>query len=147
METRRKQDFPVRKEAAPDVSSGVSPDILPSEYVERLRSNLSRLQTMLNRPLEKPADSTAVIDSVYALLHNTRGQAQDVGHDLVTRICSLACGILQRNKTPDGNVLRAVKAHIQALDIIFAHDLPRDGGALGQQLVTRLEDLAAVARG
>lgn len=139
MEVRREQDFPV--------CSKTSQDELPSEYVERLRNDLSRLQKMLERPLENPADRTSTVDGVYALLHNARGQAQDVGHELVTRICSLACGILQRNKAPDDNVLRAVKAHVQALDIIISHDLPRDGGALGQQMVTRLEDLAAVARG
>lgn len=139
MEVRREQDFPIRSETAQDV--------LPPEYVERLRNDLAQVQTMLNRPLETPIDRVSTIDSIYALLHNTRGQAQDVGHDLVTQICSLACGILQRNKAPDDTILRAVKAHIQALEIIVSHDLPRDGGALGQQMMTRLEDLAAVARG
>lgn len=129
------------------VPSETSPDTFSPEYVERLRNDLARLQKMLNRPFESPADRASTVDGVYALLHNARGQAQDVGHDLVIRICSLACGILQRNKAPDDNILRAVKAHIQALDIIVAHDLPRDGGPLGQQMVTRLEDLAAVARG
>lgn len=134
-------------ERAFSVSCENSPDAFSPEYVERLRNDLVRLQKMLDRPLESPAKRASTIDGVYALLHNARGQAQDVGHELVTRICSLACGILQRNKAPDDNILRAVKAHIQALDIIVAHDLPRDGGALGQQMVTHLEDLAAVARG
>jgi hypothetical protein len=137
--------------ASPDLEPLATPAIpraeLPGDYVERLRSDLARMRETLDRLLNTPIDRAPQIDRLYALLHNIRGPAQSANHEIVTRICTLACGILQRHREPDDSILRAVKAHVEALDIIVAHDLPKDGGALSQQMVTQLESLAAAARG
>ncbi len=139
--------------AAPHRESSSAPEtveaVLPEAYAERLRNDLVQMRETLDRLLEGPVDRGAQIDCLYALMHNIRGPARRAGHDIVTRICALACGILQRHRAPDDRILRAVKAHIAALDIIVAHDLSDagDGGALGQQMVTQLEGLAAAARG
>jgi hypothetical protein len=118
-----------------------------SGYLERLQGDLKTLQAMIGSILASPSPRLVEIDHVYALLHNTKGQAQSFGYGLVTQICALACGILQRNRHPDENILRAVKAHIDALDIVVSHNLAGDGGALGQQMVSTLEGLAVAAGG
>jgi hypothetical protein len=122
---------------------------LPEAYAERLRNDIAQMRETIDRLLAEPVDRGVRIDCLYALLHNIRGPAQRAGHDIVTRICALACGILQRHRAPDERILRAVKAHIAALDIIVAHDLSNggDGDTLGQQMVSQLEGLAAAARG
>jgi hypothetical protein len=120
---------------------------LPKEYVERLKKDIIRMRETLDRLPDAPIDRRAQLDCLYALIQNVRGPARSAGHEIVTRICALACGILQRHREPDDSILRAVKAHIEVLDIIVAHDLPDDGGSLSQQMVTQLESLAAAARG
>jgi hypothetical protein len=137
--------------ASPEPDKSCAPEAAnaePSaEYVERLKKDLTRMREMLDRLPDEPIDRRNQIDGLYALIHNVRGPAQRAGHEIATRICTLACGILQRHREPDDHILRAVRAHIEALGIIVAHDLPDDGDSLSQQMVTQLESLAAAARG
>jgi hypothetical protein len=111
-------------------------------YIQQFRKDLSVLQEKVDRTLSDGALSSPEIDGIYALLHNTKNTAEDVGYGLVTQICSLACGILQRSGNPDESCLRAVKVHIDALAIIAEYDLEGDGGSLGHEMVSQLEGLA-----
>ncbi len=112
------------------------------EYITQLQDRLNELQDSVENTLRSGFKSSAEIDGLYALLHNTKNTAAAEGYGLVTQVCSLACGILQRSPNVDESVLKAVKAHIDALVIIAAHDLDGDGGALGQEMVCELEGLA-----
>jgi hypothetical protein len=111
-------------------------------YIKQLRKDLCELQERVGKTLADEIPDSAEIDGIYALLHNTKNTAEDVGYGLVTQICSLACGILQRSRDADEPCLRAVKAHIDALAIIAEHDLEGDGGTLGHEMVCQLEGLA-----
>lgn len=113
-------------------------------YFNRLRSDIVALQSAIAEVLAETDGKQMAADRVYALLHNTKGQARGFGYGLVTQICGLACTILQQHRSPDQNVFRAVHAHIQALSIVIEHNLGGDGGELGQKMVGRLEALAAV---
>jgi hypothetical protein len=117
--------------------------MLDSEiYIKQLREDLRGLQEHVDKMLADGISDSTETDGLYALLHNTKNTAEDVGYGLVTQICSLACGILQRSKDADESCLRAVKAHIDALVIIAEHDLEGDGGPLGHEMVCQLEGLA-----
>lgn len=119
--------------------------MLDSEiYIKQLREDLCSLQERVDKTLADKVADPIDIDGIYALLHNTKNTAEDVGYGLVTQICSLACGILQRSQQADVACLRAVKAHIDALTIIAEHDLEGDGGSLGHEMVCQLEGLAKV---
>jgi hypothetical protein len=81
------------------------------------------------------------VDRIYALLHNTKVQGETAQSSLVSNICSLACGILQRSRAPDSGTLRVVKAHVDALAIVVEHQVSGDGGELGQRMVEQLRGL------
>jgi hypothetical protein len=72
-------------------------------------------------------------------------QGEEHNFYLVSNICSLACGILQRTRSPDDGTWRAVKAHVDALTIIVEYDVSGDGGSLGQRMVEELRGLAKAA--
>ena len=112
------------------------------DYIYRLRSDIKSLQTAIDIAVDAaPADQGA-IDKIYALLHNTKTQGEVFQSGLVTSICALACGILQRSRSPNDGTWRAIKAHVDALAIVVEHDLAGDGGPLGQRLVDELKGLA-----
>jgi hypothetical protein len=117
--------------------------MLDSEtYIKQLHEDLRGLQERVDKALVDEVPDSTEIDAIYALLHNTKNTAEDVGYGLVTQICSLACGILQRSQDADVSCMRAVKAHIDALTIIAEHDVEGDGGSLGHEMVCELEGLA-----
>ena len=113
-----------------------------SQLPDALRKDLQLLQTAINSVVESPRVEQAAIDRVYALLHNSKVQGEEFHFSLVSNICSLACGILQRTRAPDEETWRAVKAHIDALSIIVDHNVSGDGGELGQRMVDELRGLA-----
>ena len=113
-----------------------------SQLLDRLRKDLQLLQTAIDSVVGSPTVEQATIDRVYALLHNSKVQGEELHSNLVSNICSLACGILQRTRTPDDGTWRAVKVHIDALAIVVDYDVSGDGGALGQRMVEELRGLA-----
>lgn len=111
-------------------------------YTSRLRTDLASLQTAIDAALGTVKVEQKTVDRIYALLHNTKAQGEVASSSLVTNICALACGILQRTKEPDDGTLRVVKAHVDALAIVVEHDVTGDGGSLGQRMVEQLRGLA-----
>ena len=114
-------------------------------YLNRIRDDLVDVRTAIDTALSSPDLRDTAVDRLFALLHNMKGQGATYGYQLVSQICALTCGVLQRKPRPDDAGLRVVKAHVDALSIVIEHDLAGDGGPLGIQLVERLQGLAAVA--
>ena len=113
-----------------------------SQLPEKLRNDLQSLRVAIESAVDEPTTEQAVIDRIYALLHNSKVQGEELGFHLVSNICSLACGILHRARTPDEAAWRAVKAHIEALAIVVDHNVAGDGGTLGKRMVEELKGLA-----
>lgn len=113
-----------------------------SHFPEGLRRDLDSLQTTIGLVVGAPKVEQVTIDRIYALLHNSKVQGETLDTNLVSSICSLACGILQRTRTPNDSTWRAVKAHVDALAIIADYEVSGDGGALGQRMVEELKGLA-----
>lgn len=116
-----------------------------SNLPDQLRSDLLSLRKAVDSAVAAPTVEQAMIDRVYALLHNSKVQGEEHNFSLVSNICSFACGILQRTRSPDDGTWRAVKAHVDALSIIVEHDVSGDGGPLGQRMVEELRGLAKAA--
>ena len=113
-----------------------------SQLPETLRKDLQSLQASINAVVEASTVDQASIDRIYALLHNSKVQGEELNFSLVSNICALACGILQRTRAPDPETWRAVKAHIDALTIIVDYNVAGDGGPLGQRMIEELRGLA-----
>ena len=113
-----------------------------SQLPDRLRLDLQSLQNAMDAAVASPTVEQAAVDRIYALLHNSKVQGEELQFHLVSNICSMACGILNRTRLPDDGTLRAVKAHIDALAIVIEHNVAGDGGSLGQRMVEELKGLA-----
>ena len=107
----------------------------------RLCVNLESMQKAIDAAIEATRIDQATLDRVYALLYNTKVQGENASSSLVSSICSMACGILQRTRSADEGTLRVIKAHVDALAIIVEHDVAGDGGPLGQRMVAELRGL------
>jgi hypothetical protein len=116
-----------------------------SQLPEPLRNDLRSLQKAIDSVVNAPKVEQALIDRIYALLHNSKVQGEELNFHLVSNICSLACGILRRTRAPDDGTWRAVKAHIDALTIVVDYNVSGDGGALGQRMVSELRSFAKAA--
>lgn len=112
------------------------------DYPERLRADLKMLQASIEAAVASGPVERADADRIYGLLYNTRVQGEVACAGLVSGICAQACGILKRNRCPDRETWRVVKAHIDALAIVIEHNVAGDGGPLEQRMVAELKGLA-----
>lgn len=118
-----------------------------SQLPDPLRKDLQSLKSAIDLIVESPSVEQAAIDRIYGLLHNSKVKGEALHFNLVSNICSLACGILQRTRAPEEGTWRAVKAHVDALNIVVDYNLSGDGGALGQKMVEELRGLAKAVGG
>lgn len=118
-----------------------------SQLPDRLRKDLQSLQGAIEAVIDAASVEQTRIDRIYALLHNSKVQGEDLDYHLVSNICSMACGILSRTRAPDAGTWRAVKAHVDAVVIVVDYNLSGDGGPLGQRMVEELRGLAKAVGG
>lgn len=116
------------------------------ESLTGLRRDLPRLRHELGAAAPAGPQRADTVSWARNWLYRTGSVADGAGHLLAARICGLASAILHAHPDPDDGVLRAVGAHLEALELVLAHGLPPRGGTLGRELMTHLEGLAAVAR-
>ena len=64
-----------------------------SQLPDALRKDLQSLQTAINSVVDAQRVEQAAIDRIYALLHNSKVQGEELGFNLVSNICALVDGI------------------------------------------------------
>lgn len=96
------------------------------------------------------ASTWALVDRI---LHNIKGQAGSFGYNLITSVAAL--GQLLTRALPDDinlihnhhdEVLRCVKALVEAMRLILQNDIRGDGGAVGERLLAKLRDYVGQVR-
>lgn len=78
------------------------------------------------------------MDDLYTSAHDLKGMGGNFGYPIVTDITSLLCKYIGEHPEPD---LRVVALYVNALRMVFDHNLDGDGGAEGRLLVERLNKL------
>jgi len=115
------------------------------DYLARLRGDLVEVKAAIDIALSPDGPRDAAVDRLFSLVHNMKGQGTTFGYPLVSQIGALTCSILQQSRSADDDLLRIVKAHIDALSIVIEHNLAGEGGPLGARLVEGLQGLNAAA--
>lgn len=114
-----------------------------------LGRDLPRLRQELGSAASGGRHRAVTVSWARSWLYRAGSVADGAGHLFAARICGLASAILHAHPDPDDGVLRAVNAHLEALELVLTHGLAAEGEGrtLGAELMSHLEGLAAVARG
>lgn len=118
------------------------PDGLESEALARAEAALDRLSrdyprwlradlTAARACLTPPADP----DRLYTIVHDIKGQAGTFGYPLISRIGQHLCRMLTEEAPPPERITPL----LEAMEIIIDHGLTDDGGAMGRELLARLD--------
>ncbi len=97
-----------------------------------------------------------LLDRLHDPVSNRRREADDIRtalqilcrvseHEAIRKICALASRIIESNPDPDDRIRRALKAHVDALEIFSTFDLAGDGASLDSKMIDGLENLAKAA--
>jgi chemotaxis protein histidine kinase CheA len=116
-------------------------DALRDSYKEQLHKDVDEMFAAW-RKLDEGADRGRVLDDIYAVAHNVKGQGGSFGYEFVTAVGASLCRFLRatppRRSDED---LKIVHAHLDALALAVSNDMSGDGGEDGERI---LHDLSAM---
>ncbi|MEM6683497.1 MAG: Hpt domain-containing protein [Pseudomonadota bacterium] len=86
------------------------------------------------------APESDTVQKIYEITHNIKGMGTSFGFPLMTEAGRSLCGYLRArgDKAPDHSVL---DAHLKSFRLVLTKRMMGDGGAVGRDLVGRLNQL------
>jgi chemotaxis protein histidine kinase CheA len=114
---------------------------LKGEYSQQLRTDVDQLAKIFASVTPKDPDTT-VLEDLFGVAHNLKGQAGSFGYDLVTSIAASLCDLLrQQAGHVSSHDVQVVGQHVQVLERVVSKGITGDGGETGQKIVQSLRDL------
>ena len=114
---------------------------LKGEYSQQLRSDADQLAKIFASVNPKGPDAK-VLEDLFGVAHNLKGQAGSFGYDLVTSIAASLCDLLRAQEGHlSSHDVKIVGQHVQVLARVVDKGIVGDGGETGQKIVQSLRDL------
>lgn len=111
---------------------------MTASFVDVLRVEIDRMAA-LSQDAKTAADKSALVEQIFEVSHDLRGQASTFDYPLVTRIGSSLCRFTESADLTDARAQEVIDAHISSMKLIVVQGLRGDGGAAGQKIATGLE--------
>lgn len=115
-------------------------DALRDSYKDQFRKDVDQMFSVWAK-LDDGADRRQVMDEIYAIAHNVKGQGGSFGYDFVTALGSSLCRFLRATSTSSDDDLKIVHAHLDALARAVADDMSGDGGTRGRKILQDLSEM------
>ncbi|MGX1198775.1 chemotaxis protein histidine kinase CheA [Parvibaculum sp. MBR-TMA-1.3b-4.2] len=112
-------------------------EALRDSYKDQFRQDVDQM-FLLWAKLEDGADRRQVMDEIYAIAHNVKGQGGSFGYDFVTALGASLCRFLRATSAYSDDDLKIVRAHLDALLLAASDDMSGDGGAKGRDILRNL---------
>ncbi len=116
-------------------------------YLERARDELVALREAFDSGMDNPAGQADALRRMFTAAHDMKGQGSSFGYEMITTIASSLCALLHDRTEMEDAGMKVVNIHINALGIVFDHDLKGDGGEQGRILIGRLSGLVTTHAG
>lgn len=111
---------------------------LTASFIDLLRIEIDKMVS-LSQDAKTAADKRALVEQIFEVSHDLRGQASTFDFPLVTRIGSSLCRFTESADLSDARAQEVIDAHINSMKLIVAEGMRGDGGAAGQKIATGLE--------
>lgn len=108
---------------------------LSHDYLTWAEADIASLRAGLADLDEHPADASAILERLFRLTHDMKGQATTFGYPLVTEIGQRLCRLFEAGQVKADLLL----LHVEALAEVVESRLTGDGGDAGRAIIGRLE--------
>ncbi|MCG8361252.1 MAG: Hpt domain-containing protein [Kiloniellales bacterium] len=81
---------------------------------------------------------TAMIEKLFDICHNIKGQAATFGFPLLTLIAQSVCALITADQAGAEERLPLIRSHIDAMKVVASQNIRGPGGKLGEELVSTL---------
>lgn len=110
-------------------------------YLSCARDDLVALREAFDSGMDNPPGRADALRRMFTAAHDLKGQGRTFGYDMITSISSSLCDLVRDRTEMEDTGMKVVKLHVDALGVVFDHDLKGDGGEQGRMLLDRLSGL------
>ncbi|MCF8471107.1 MAG: Hpt domain-containing protein [Parvibaculum sp.] len=115
-------------------------EALRDTYRQQLADDVVALDGIWSRfGSDEPA--AALLDELYGIAHNVKGQGGSFGYDLVTEIGASLCNYLRSGSRVSPEERNIVHIHIRMLKTVSENNIFGTGGETGMRIVEKLRVL------
>lgn len=114
-------------------------DAMKDGYRGQLQNDVGELSSFWSS-IDVKTPEAGLMDQVFEVAHNLKGQAGSFGYDLVTSVAGSLCELLRDDRSNPAK-MKAVAQHVSVLGKIVEKDIVGDGGELGAKIQTALKNL------
>ncbi len=119
-------------------------EALRDTYRQQLADDVAALNGIWSR-LESDEPAAGVLDELYGIAHNIKGQGGSFGYDLVSEIGASFCNYLRSGSRVSPEERNIVHIHIRMLKTVSENDIFGAGGETGMRIVEKLRVLTGSA--
>lgn len=89
--------------------------------------------------LEAGGDGEETTGLIFRVAHDLKGQGSTFGYPLITQIAGLLCDFIRSAASaPSADLVRVIRAHLAALNLVLKQDIKGDGDVAARNLVEKL---------
>jgi hypothetical protein len=104
---------------------------------------LSRLRDAINQAKSNPSNLTLITQDIIKPVMELKANGPMFKFDLIGKLASVMLSFLEHIKEPNNDAIEIIDAHEKTLTLIVTRDIKNDGGQMGKQLLTELENACA----
>ena len=116
---------------------------LSGDYLEWAKEDLKQIQAAIDS-IDMNGDEEErkkIVDRIFAISHDIKGQGGSFGYDLMTIIGNDLCRFSETIETLKRSDVEVIRLHVDTMKRVIADDIQGDGGEEGEMV---LSGLAAV---
>jgi len=92
----------------------------------------------------KAASEEAVpekLEAIFQISHDIKGQGGSFGYDMMTSVGNQLCRLIEHADATNPKLVEAIAVHIETLKLVIAQRIKGNGGKVGEQMLTGLEQI------
>ena len=115
---------------------------LADQYLDWVVQDLDRIGKAYEE--YKSAEAEAVpekLEAIFQVSHDIKGQGGSFGYDMMTSVGNQLCRLIEHVDATNPKLSDAIGVHIETMKLVIAQQIKGNGGKVGEQMLTGLEQI------
>ena len=116
---------------------------LSDNYLEWVQEDLKNISAAFDELKAGRGDQKKVLDSIFRMSHDMKGQGGSFGYNLMTAVGNELCRMIEKLPTPITPAhIEAIGVHVDSMKLIISQKIKGDGGKTGAAILAGLQKVS-----
>ena len=116
---------------------------LSDNYLDWVQEDLKNISAAFDELKAGRGDQKKVLDSIFRMSHDMKGQGGSFGYNLMTAVGNELCRMIEKLPTPITPAhIEAIGVHVDSMKLIISQKIKGDGGKTGAAILAGLQKVS-----